>query len=221
MSEDLLQMRRSVRSFRSTSVPQPLLEEILGQAALAPSWANTQPWEVVMVGGNKLAELGDAFCSHLEAEEPPQPDFPMPGHAWPYPYQERITALAMKLFAQAGIARGDREARLAHYRRMYRAFGAPHLALVCLDSSLTFPYPLLDAGAFVQTLCLAAAGRGLGTCILAAVARYPDTARRVLALPPEKKVVVGVALGYADEESPYNRFRSEREPLASFVTWRS
>ncbi|MDA8163780.1 MAG: nitroreductase family protein, partial [Desulfobacteraceae bacterium] len=48
MSEDLLQMRRSVRSFRSTSVPQPLLEEILGQAALAPSWANTQCWRFVL-----------------------------------------------------------------------------------------------------------------------------------------------------------------------------
>lgn len=42
--EDLLRWRRDVRSFRSDPVPEPLVEHLLGLAALAPSVGLSEPW---------------------------------------------------------------------------------------------------------------------------------------------------------------------------------
>lgn len=42
--EDLLRWRRDVRSFRPDAVPEPLVEHLLGLAALAPSVGLSEPW---------------------------------------------------------------------------------------------------------------------------------------------------------------------------------
>ena len=45
----LLAWRRDVRRFEPDPVPPPLIEELLGLAALAPSVGNSQPWRFVSV----------------------------------------------------------------------------------------------------------------------------------------------------------------------------
>ena len=211
--------RRSIRAFIGEPLPRDVIAEILHEASLAPSWANNQPWEVVVVSGRPLADLAAANIRCLRENATNNPDLPMPSHDWPLPYGKRIRLLGSELFAAVNIPRDDKEARAAHYERMYRFFDAPHLILLLLDERLVLPYPLFDLGAFVQTLCLAAAGRGIGTCIIAAAARYPEEARRILGLDRAKKIVVGVALGWPDPESVYNKFRSSREPVDVFTTW--
>ncbi len=216
---DLFRKRKSIRAFTDKPVPRNVLEAILSDAAAAPSWANTQPWEVVVVEGDSLERLEDALCAHLANQDPQNPDLPMPSHLWPAPFQERITSLGKGLFERINIRQDDRKARMAHYERMYRCYGAPHLIMFLLDEKLTLPYPLHDIGAYVQTMCLAAEARNVGTCILAAMARYPDTVRKILSITSDKKVIVGVAMGYKDEKSLYNTFQSTREPLDAFVKW--
>lgn len=220
MSEiDLFRRRKSIRAFTDKPVPRNVMEAILIDAATAPSWANTQPWGVVVVEGNCLKRLEDALCAHLANQDSQNPDLPMPSHSWPVPFQERITSLGKALFECINIRQDDREARMAHYERMYRCYNAPHLIMFLLDEKLTLPYPLHDIGAYVQTMCLAAEARNVGTCILAAMARYPDTIRKVLDITSDKKVILGVAMGYKDEESLYNTFQSTREPLDVFAKW--
>jgi nitroreductase len=41
--------RRSVRKYKSDSVPDDVLAQILDAARLAPSWANTQTWRFIVV----------------------------------------------------------------------------------------------------------------------------------------------------------------------------
>jgi nitroreductase len=55
---------------------------------------------------------------------------------------------------------------------------------------------------------------------MAMAAAYPDVLREILSIPASKKIICGIAIGYADEDSPAARFRSEREPFETFVTWR-
>ena len=43
--------RISVRSYTEKPVEKTLIEEILALAVKAPSWGNTQPWELAVVGG--------------------------------------------------------------------------------------------------------------------------------------------------------------------------
>ncbi|MCX5858080.1 MAG: nitroreductase family protein, partial [Deltaproteobacteria bacterium] len=38
--------RRSIRKFRKDEIPGEVLREILEAARWAPSWGNTQPWEL-------------------------------------------------------------------------------------------------------------------------------------------------------------------------------
>ena len=77
----------------------------------------------------------------------------------------------------------------------------------------------LDMGMFIQNVMLAARGHGLETCPQAALAEYPDVARSLLGIPETKKLVCGMALGYADYNDPSHQYRTEREPLKEFVQW--
>jgi len=46
---EVLKTRRSVRTYRSGTVPKEILEEIIDCGRLAPSANNGQPWEFVVV----------------------------------------------------------------------------------------------------------------------------------------------------------------------------
>jgi 5,6-dimethylbenzimidazole synthase len=47
---ELFQWRRDVRRFKNKQVADCLLDDLIGQAALAPSVGNSQPWRFVKVG---------------------------------------------------------------------------------------------------------------------------------------------------------------------------
>ncbi len=45
----LIQTRRSIRKFQDRPVPEQMLHKVLEAVKWAPSWANTQCWEVIVV----------------------------------------------------------------------------------------------------------------------------------------------------------------------------
>lgn len=60
--DDLLRWRRDVRRFKSDPLPEGLMDEVLGLAALAPSVGNSQPWRFVSVETpDKRTEVRDHF----------------------------------------------------------------------------------------------------------------------------------------------------------------
>jgi nitroreductase len=87
------------------------------------------------------------------------------------------------------------------------------------EKGLASDYVLFDSGLIVQSVCLAAHDKGLGTCIMAMAVRYPDALRELLPEAADKQFVIGVALGYPDNEAPVNRFERPRAQLEEFVTW--
>ena len=54
---------------------------------------------------------------------------------------------------------------------------------------------------------------------MAMAVRDPDTLRELLPQAAEMQFVIGVALGYPDEEAAINRFERQRAQLEEFVTW--
>lgn len=209
--------RKSVRGFLPKPVPKKTIEALLTAAGRAPSWGNTQPWEVLVVSGETVKKLGDAFCDMAVREVTQTPDFEMP-KIFPEPYLSRYRQVGKDLFALLKIEREDQAKRTAHSLNNFRGFGAPVFIYILLDGQLS-PYALLDAGLFIQTFCLSALDYGLGTCILAALARFPAVIREHLSIPQGKKILVGIALGYPDPKAPANRYKSRREPLEKWVTW--
>ena len=52
--QDAIQNRRSIRCFLPKPVPEETVRELVGRALWAPSWGNTQPWDIVIATGGPL-----------------------------------------------------------------------------------------------------------------------------------------------------------------------
>jgi iodotyrosine deiodinase len=63
---DLMQRRRSVRTFASTPVPRELVEVAIATAASAPSGAHQQPWTFVLVGDADMKRRIREAAEHEE-----------------------------------------------------------------------------------------------------------------------------------------------------------
>jgi nitroreductase len=210
--------RRSIRRFKPDPVPEPLLREILEAARWSPSWGNTQPWEISVVTGAALDRFQKANRQHLLDGVIPDPDTPMP-EAWPEPLKQRYGDVGKQVLTALEIPREDKEARLRYAGDMFALFSAPSLLLFCVDRGIRREYAMLDTGAIMQTVCLLAHARGLGSCILAASVRYPALIREIIPIPETKAVIIGVALGFPDKETPVNQFTRERANLDAFTLW--
>jgi len=217
--EEAIRGRRSIRKFRRDPIPEEVLREILDQVRWAPSWGNTQPWEFVVLTGDALEEYrttkrhkmmvaGDAFS----------PDIPMP-EVWPEPLKKRYIETGKIVLTAMGIAREDKEGRNRLYENMALLFDAPCLVIACIDAKSLVEYAMLDIGLILQTLCLSAYDKGIGSCIMAVSIGYPALLRRIAAIPDDRRIVMGVALGYPDPYYPLNRFERVRADVSEFVRW--
>jgi nitroreductase len=97
-------------------------------------------------------------------------------------------------------------------------YGAPVAIIICLDDSFS-TRQMIDVGTVVGYLVLIAHDLGLATCPIGLIADYADEIKDLLNIPENKKVVIGVALGYPDLENPMNQFRSSRTDLRELVRW--
>ena len=147
-------------------------------------------------------------------------EIPMP-ELWPERLRKRSVGVAKSIFESLSIARQDKVGRRQYYADMYNLFGAQCLILICLDRSLSVEFAMLDMGLIMQTICLLAHERGLGTCILANSSRYPRLLRQLIPIPEEEIIVIGMALGYPDWESPVNHFERQRMALDEIAIWMS
>lgn len=210
--------RRSIRKFKSEPVPQEIISEVLEEARWSPSWGNTQPWELYAVTGEPLERFkklnrqkcldGDAHSSEITMPE-----------VWPEILKKRYMGVGKSVLISLSIAREDVDARNEYYGDMFNLFGAPCMILCCLLKSLKIEYAMLDVGLIMQTICLLAYDKGLGTCMLAASVRYPRILREILAIPQDQVIVIGTAMGYPDWDSPVNNFERRRAELDEFITW--
>jgi len=205
--ESVIRSRRSIRQFKPDVVPQEVIREVLDEARWSPSWANTQAWSVYVVTGGALQRLKDTSTAPDGREASAGPDFRMP-REWP----PHLAARTKQLFdLRAAFAPGPTGPGVF--------FGAPCLLLFAIARGLASDYALFDSGLLVQSVCLAAHDKGLGTCIMAMAVRDPDRLRELLPQAAEKQFIIGVALGYPDQEAPVNRFERPRASLEELVTW--
>jgi nitroreductase len=53
---EVIKKRQSVRIYKTDSIPEEVLNRVLEAFRAAPSWANTQAWELVLVTDEKIKE---------------------------------------------------------------------------------------------------------------------------------------------------------------------
>ena len=210
--------RRSIRKFKSKDVSKSVIMEILEEARWSPSWGNTQPWTLCVLTGNAVAKFKEMNLRQTLAGAATASDVPML-EKWPDAMKARYGDLGKVVLSAQGIERDDKAGRMKYYQDMVSAFDAPCLILACISRDNLVEYQMLDVGLIVQTICLVAHDKGLGTCLLAAAARYPAEIRKIAAIPDDQKIVVGIALGYPDPSFPLNNFERERAKLDEIVRW--
>ena len=215
--DSVIRGRRSIRAYEPEPVPQIVIREILGAARWAPSWRNTQAWNVWVLSGDALERYKLEFKAAVERDDPAALDLPATA-AWPQACSARIAA-TMKSRATMLEAAGEPSDPAAALARMANLFGAPCLLVFGFDDCLAEAYASFDTGSLVQNVCLAAYDRGLGTCIVATVVRYPDLLRGLLPGAEGKRFVVSVTLGHPVAASPANTFARSRADLDELVTW--
>lgn len=216
--QEVIRNRRSIRQFLPKSVSEDLIRDMIAECLWAPSWGNTQPWEIVVASGQKMEAFKKKSQDALLAGKEAVTDIPMP-QVWPDAYMTRYRDLGKSVLGALSIPREDKEARLQHFVKMFGFFDAPAAVLVAVDKELALEYAMFDAGIFLQTFCLMAHDRGLGTCILAVMVSYPEIARELFAIPDSKLIVMGAALGWPDPDAPVNSFDRKRGSLDEFVSW--
>ena len=210
--------RRSIRKFKVQDVPKSIITEVLEEARWSPSWGNTQPWDLYVLTGKTLAKFKEMNLKQTLAGAAVASDVPML-EKWPDAMKARYGELGKVVLSVQGIKREDKEGRDKYYMNMVSSFDAPCVILTCISRDNLVEYQMLDVGLIAQTICLAAHDKGLGTCLLAAAARYSTEIRKIAAIPDDKKIVVGIALGYPDPSFPLNNFERSRAKLDEFVHW--
>ena len=216
---EALRKRKSIRGYKPDRVPEETLQQILELASRAPSAMNTQPWEFTVLTGDVLENVRRSNVELLNSGALPNPEHVVVG--WPKEsiYRRRQVDLAKQLFQLMDIPREDKEKRAEWMERGFRYFDAPVVIIISIDRCLSESGPLLDAGALMQSICLAALHFGLGTCIEDQGTMYPDVLRKYAHIPESKRIVIAIAIGYPDWDFPANKVEAEREPIANLTTW--
>jgi len=216
---EAIRKRKSIRGYKPDPIPREILREILEIASLAPSAMNTQPWEFIVLSGEVLENIKRSNIEMLNSQVAVHPEHSVIGWPSESEYRRRQVELAKKIFQLMEIPREDKEKRTQWMQRGFRYFDAPAAIIICVDQSLTAAGPLLDTGAVLQTICLAALNYGLGTCIEDQGTMYPDVLRKFADIPDSKRIIISIAIGYPDWDFPANKLESTREPIESLTTW--
>lgn len=225
--------RRSIRAFSGRPVAPAALRRILAAALESPSWSNTQPYRVAVAEGEVLEQLRGELqkkfwhvnvlqrapwwrrlYAWLFDGEMPDGDF-RPLLKYPAELQRRRSQTGLGLYRALGIARSDYDARDRQMARNFCFFDAP-LALFVFAHRGLGVYSALDAGIFLQTLMLAAADEGLGSCAQGALAMWRSPLEKHFTVPADYQLLCGLSLGYAAEQA-VNQYRPQRRSVEEIL----
>jgi nitroreductase len=210
--------RHSVRAFLDRPVDADVLRDLLSTAARAPSGGNLQPWSVCALAGEPLAAFKRLVAERMTAGALEQPEYDVyPRRLWE-PLRTRRSRAADVRYRAFGLADAPDATRRLQVVN-YEFFGAPVGLFFSMDRRVG-PPQWSDVGMYMQTLMLLAVERGLGTCAQEIWSNWPQTIASFIGLPDTHQLFAGMSLGYEDQSSPRNGFRTEREPLEAFATLR-
>ncbi len=209
-----MKSRKSARAYLKRSVPKEAIEDIIRQAGLAPSAINLQPWEYTVLYGeekDRLVRLLLKTHSERKVSCGPGTSGRLPER---FAARSRLASQMMEpAIAEMGIAfnRFIEEGSCSFY-------GAPVAVLVTIER--IFPkIRYLDLGLSIAYLLLAAQAKGLSTCPIGLITAYGEEIADAISLTDSKEVVLGIAMGYADEAAPINSCKTGRAPRGEILYW--
>jgi len=215
---EAIQARHSVRDFIAKTVPKDIIMKIMEAATRSPSGGNSQPWEIFIASGTTMENIRRAYQERVRADAgAPRPGGP--GNLPPLPafIQERMTTIRNERMKLLGLDPADPASGKIFIEWGSRLFGAPVMAIICMDKGLSSTF---DLGLLAQTICLAAQSYGVDSIIASAFVSQPDILRQELDIPESMNIVIGIGLGYPNPENIINTYRSPRRPIQEVVRYK-
>lgn len=216
---DLLARRRSVRAYTNDPVQRATLDRICLAARRAPSGANLQPGRFHILKGAPLDALKTRLMSAQENAEPIDLEYSYFPKVMAPELKDRQRSAGFALYKALGIERRDTQARRDQFAKNYAFFDAPIGIVVTIERTMGKGC-FMDLGMSIMAFLLAAQDEGLGTTGIGAIANYGRIAHQHLELPENEMIVCGIALGVPDMSAKVNGFRTDRQPLPEFTTFR-
>jgi nitroreductase len=206
--------RRSARAFKPVPVAREKAEEILRLAVNAPSANNLQPWEFVVVMDEERERLSRKL---LKAYKEKQISCGS-GATKPLPKAIRQRGIQTLEAMKGYVEKTGSDVDSFVNEGSCQFYGAPTAIIICIDDCFS-ARQFVDVGTAVGYLVLAAESSGLATCPIGLITDYADEIKELLNIPENKRVVIGIALGYADKKNPMGQFRSSRADIKELVRW--
>lgn len=171
--KQLFTQRRSIREFLDKPVARELLLEMIHDSCLAPSAANIQPWQFIVVLDKALMKtLSDESKKNILAGIKKQPDSPVT------PYLSTLEQASYNIFYNAPC--------------LVYMVGNPKIPSLAFDLSLAAAYFMFSATA-----------KGLGTCWIGLGKEIRDPQLlEAIGMPAGYKIIAPIIVGYPREIPP-------------------
>lgn len=206
--EQTIKNRHSVRKFTDQKVSLAVVEEILTDAQLAPSWVNSQPYRIHVAVGATLEKIRAHQVQLDHAGAKGAPDLPlMSRKLWSPQGQQNMAAWTAGL-GEAGKLMADNAAQL------YNAQVVLYLTLPKGYSE----WSLYDLGALGNMIVLGATARGIGSMTAYQFIKYPQMLRQNVSINDDEDIIMGIGLGYRDDGALVNTIKSTRMKLNNILT---
>ncbi len=213
---DAIVKRSSKRAFLPKPVPRDIQEKILKAAAMTPSGANMQPWITYAISNeNILKDIGDAIIDKMNSGVENDQFIQYYPTTWKAPYKKRRIETGVGLYSLMGVDRKDTQTRTKMWHDNFRWFGARTVFFVFTDKAMIdgAQGALIDCGAYMQTIMLAAQEFGIESCPQGSTTEFGKVVASVLDVPENLALLYSVVLGYEDKDAKINTYKPNRVNL--------
>jgi nitroreductase len=193
---DVLQHRRAVRGYRDKPVEPEKLEQLIEAGRWAPSGANTQPWQFIVVTDEERTNaIADAYIEYFhERYGPSDPSFPDDNTHWMRSAPAYIVPLGDRRVPSRSYPQVDGEEQL---------------------NEEVFQHSLASA---IYSIWLAACTLGLGSTSASCFSPVKRSLRELLDVPDVFDIPATMPIGYPLKYQE-TRYRKPREVLVHEETY--
>ncbi|WDV46256.1 nitroreductase family protein [Clostridiaceae bacterium M8S5] len=182
--------RRSIRKYKNEEIPIEKIKRVIQAANWAPSNANSQPWQFIVIKGDYLKKVSSIYYEWAQEYVPKADYIPEENKTEVMEYSKDFGGAPVQIIVT------------------YEFFK---------DDDNRSEEALMSACAAIQNLCLVALEEGLGTVWIAGHATHDSRTRSLLKIPTNHKIAAIIPIGYsADNPNPPAR---KDEGLDQKTTW--
>lgn len=214
--------RSSKRAFLPKPISKEIQEKILQAAQLTPSGANMQPWTTYAISNPEvLKNIGDAIIQKMDSGVENDQFIQYYPLNWVAPYKKRRITTGVGLYKLMGVDRKDTQTRTKMWHDNFKWFGAQTVFFVFTDKANIDRAQgvLLDCGAYMQTIMLAAQEFGIDSCPQGSTTEFGKVVADVLDIPDNLALLYSIVLGYEDKDAKINSYQPQRASIEETVVF--